>query len=1142
MGFGMINNVQIAKLLYPTLKHKRLYFENKYKKRAMTEGKIVTRFAPNTSGNFHIGFLYIAYVALCAARYSDGICFLRIDDTDKKRENTKAVESIGQTLEKLGIHFQEGFGVGGNYGPYVQSERKEIYVAFVYDLLFKGYAYPCFCTQDDIDINTKKQLSLKKNIGYYGKWAKCRNLSYNEINENIHNNMPYVIRLRSLGNRKNKVQINDIISGKIVFEENDADVILLKSDGLPTYHFAVVVDDYLMRVTHVVRSSSGLPSTPIQLQLAEYLKINLPKYLHLGALTKIDCNIVRKLSRNKDPEANIESYFELGIPSELLLLYLLSLANGNFYDWYKSINSNDISTFPFSIKACSSKNKHYSIDSLRKIGKEYFHNFSSIEVYSMLYEYTRQYDKKFFKIISDNKQLTVDILDSGRYEKNPRKDISTLADFKDKYSYMYEQLYYVQIDSKVQISIDNVELVNKYILQNYDDTFDKKTWLENVTSFCNENNTSLKEFMSTVRNIIAGRNISIDLYDIMKIISKKNVLKRTVFYRSKLSFQQKYDKIIKKKDINVMKNYEFTNESLRPNNTTENDDPELERLLSDEIIDCLIPDTGYSVEELENKYHKRDIPNGAKVTRVGPSPTGSMHIGGVYAALISERVAHTSNGGVFFLRIEDTDQKREQAGARNMIMNSLHKFGIDYDEGDMEDGTSVGEYGPYTQSERANIYKTYIRKMLKDGLAYPCFMTSDELESLRSQQEKAGARPGYYGEWAVWRNKKEGDVVTELEAKKPFVIRFRSNGNPDNQININDLIHGDVNVPEDNNDVVLLKGDGLPTYHFAHVVDDHIMHTTTITRGNEWLSSTPLHIQIAKSLGFTPFEYGHFSTIQKIDENGSRRKLSKRKDPEANVDYYFSRGYPIEAVKDYLMNLANSGYEIWRADNPDKSYRDYEFSTNKMSSTEGGLLNLAKLDYVSKDFIGELTPGTLADRAIEWSRQYDTRLYTILTNDYEYTKKVFSVERGADTTKTRKDLAHFSQIIDQYGLFFNDYFDDMVFDNDALAKIKSFDRVTIKHVIDDFIGSYDETDDNRTWFDKVKVISERYGYTTNMKQYRKNPANFTGSVIDIANILRAAITKSFQSPDLCDTMKTIGKGNAISRLINFRDEFAFNER
>lgn len=535
----MTNNEQIAKLLYLTLKHKRVYFENKYKKRAITGGKIITRFAPNTSGNFHIGFLYIAYAAISAARYSNGICLLRIDDTDKKRENKKAIGNISQTLAKLGIHFQEGFGVGGDYGPYIQSGRREIYEAFIYDLLSRDYAYPCFCTQNDIDISKEKQLSSKVNFGYYGKWARCRNLSYSEIKVNIDKNKPYVIRLKSFGNRKNKVEIKDIILKKVRFEENDTDVILLKSNGLPTYHFAVVVDDYLMRITHIVRSSSGLPSTPIQLQLAEYLKINLPQYLHLGALTKIDRGIVRKLSRIKDPECDIGAYFELGIPSELLLLYLLSLVNRNFYDWYKLNNSNNVSSFPFTITACSPKNVLYSIDNLRKIGKEYFHNFSSIEVYSMLYEYTQQYDKKFFNIISNNKQLTVDVLDSGRYEKNSRKDISTLADFKNMYSYMYEQLYYTQIDSETKISLDNVELVNKYILQNYNDTCDKKTWLGNMTLFCNRNNVSLKEFCFMVRNIIAGRNNTIDLYDLMKIISKKNVIKRIVFYLSNLSLEEK---------------------------------------------------------------------------------------------------------------------------------------------------------------------------------------------------------------------------------------------------------------------------------------------------------------------------------------------------------------------------------------------------------------------------------------------------------------------------------------------------------------------------------------------------------------------------------------------------------------------------
>jgi glutamyl-tRNA synthetase len=427
--------------------------------------------------------------------------------------------------------------------------------------------------------------------------------------------------------------------------------------------------------------------------------------------------------------------------------------------------------------------------------------------------------------------------------------------------------------------------------------------------------------------------------------------------------------------------------------------------------------------------------------------------------------------------------------------------------------------------------------MLKNGLAYPCFMTNDEQEQMRVQQKKQGVKTGYYGTWAIWRNVKQEEVIAALDSGKPFVIRYRSDGNPNQRIIINDLIRGRLELPEDDNDIVLLKSDGLPTYHFAHVIDDHLMRTTTVIRGDEWLSSLPLHIQLSKVLGFKPFEYGHLSTIQKIDENGSRRKLSKRKDPEASVEYYFSYGYPVEAVKDYLMNIANPGFEMWKKENPNKTYAEYKFSIEKMPSSGGGLLDLTKLNDVSKEFIGEMSADEIVARSIAWSKEFDIQLYEILTGDVKYTKKVFSIERGKSTIKKRKDIAHFSQIKDQYSLFFRKYFEEMVLEKEVIEKISSFNKNDIKNIIDSFIDTYNEADDNAIWFDKVKIISEKLGYTTNLKEYRKHPEKFKGSVIDVANILRAAITKRFQSPDLCDVMKTIGRDESILRLTNFRNEY-----
>jgi glutamyl-tRNA synthetase len=538
----MINFKIIADLLFPKLIFTRKRYEQLYKRRKLLKNQIITRFAPNTSGNFHLGFLYMAYVAICAAKYSNGICLLRIDDTDKRRENTESLQTITRTFSKLGINFEEGYGAGGDYGPYIQSERKGIYEAYAYDLLTKGYAYPCFCTQQTIDEKTQEQRSRKVNIGYYGEWAKCRSLSPNEIENKIKNKEPFAIRLKSFGNRSNRVMVNDILVGKIKLEENDSDIIILKSDGLPTYHFAVVVDDFLMKITHIIRSSSGLSSTPIQYQIAEYLDIPKPKYLHLGALMIIDGNSKRKLSRNKDKESDAKEFSRMGIPNELLLMYLLSLANNDFAEWFKTKNSNDVSDFPFSINKCSSNGVLFSFNDLRLIGKEYFHNLLSEDIYNMLLAYAKQYDRDFYKIIVANKLLTISVLNSGKYDDKPRKDISCLQDFKRTYSYMYDRLYYKNfIIASLQ---NNIDLVERYITDCYDDTVDKNTWLTNTNKWCtiDNNRTSFKDLCQEIMKIVAGTTKTIDLYYMMRLITKQKLVKRIKFYK-KTVMQQKTKKV-----------------------------------------------------------------------------------------------------------------------------------------------------------------------------------------------------------------------------------------------------------------------------------------------------------------------------------------------------------------------------------------------------------------------------------------------------------------------------------------------------------------------------------------------------------------------------------------------------------------------
>lgn len=546
--------------------------------------------------------------------------------------------------------------------------------------------------------------------------------------------------------------------------------------------------------------------------------------------------------------------------------------------------------------------------------------------------------------------------------------------------------------------------------------------------------------------------------------------------------------------------------------------------LSNEVIDRLMGTEVVSVEEIEKMYPPRALSEEQAVTRIAPSPTGFMHIGGVYAALISERLAHQSNG-VFLLRIEDTDTKREIEGATDLIIKSLGEYGLIVDEGPINESEEKGAYGPYTQSKRKHIYQTYIKSLLQKGLAYPCFCTEEEIEMMREKQTRAGGRPGYYGLWARDRNLSEAQVTAYLDAGKPFVIRFKSPGKYINKIAVEDIIRGKRFFPENDLDIVIMKSDGLPTYHFAHVVDDHLMGTTHVLRGDEWLSSLPLHVQLFECMGWQAPKYGHIAPIQKL-EDGARRKLSKRKDPEANVSFYGEKGYPKEAVIDYLMNLANSDFEDFKKANPDKTYKDFEFKISKLNNS-GPLLDFVKLEDISKEFIATLTYQELYDRLYEWAVKNDKEMQARLDAKPDYFKQILDIERS-NCDRVRKDFVAFSTIWDEIKYFFDDEF--RLTKEDVLALVPSQALENMQTIVKAFAESYNEKDSKEEWFAKVKEIAFANGYAKNPKEMSKNPDAYNGTVSDVATVIRVLITGRTNSPDLYSIMQVLGREKVMKRL------------
>lgn len=538
------------------------------------------------------------------------------------------------------------------------------------------------------------------------------------------------------------------------------------------------------------------------------------------------------------------------------------------------------------------------------------------------------------------------------------------------------------------------------------------------------------------------------------------------------------------------------------------------------LANLLFPEPLKTPQAYEEIYPQRHLSEGARVTRFAPSPTGFLHIGGLFAALVAKRTAMHTKDGVFFLRIEDTDKKREIEGGVDIILSGMKDFGVVPDEGVFAQGDQRGDYGPYMQSERNAIYHTFAKMLVEQGMAYPCFCSAEDLDEMRKKQEDRGLPPGYYGSWAKCRNLSFEEQKSRIENGEEYILRFRSPGDAMKKVVFKDVIKGKIEMPQNIQDIVLLKSDWTPTYHFAHAVDDHLMRTTHVVRGDEWISSVPIHIQLFVACGFKVPNYAHIAPIMKED-NGSRRKLSKRKDPEAAVEYYTQLGYPAESVQEYLLTLANSNFEEWRTGHADVSLDDFLFSLKNMS-VSGALFDLMKLEDISKTVISRMDAKRVTNEVTAWAKAYDDALYQILTKDLAYTEAVFSIERGGK--KPRKDLAKWSETREYLAYFY----DALYTPEYALPE-----NVTAEDAVEILIKYkeiYDTNDNHSEWFAKIRDLGESYGYTPKVKEYRKNPENFKGHVGDVAGLIRIAVTSRTNTPDLYAILATLKQQEVEKRL------------
>lgn len=536
------------------------------------------------------------------------------------------------------------------------------------------------------------------------------------------------------------------------------------------------------------------------------------------------------------------------------------------------------------------------------------------------------------------------------------------------------------------------------------------------------------------------------------------------------------------------------------------------------LADLLYPDCKLTAKEAEAKFPKRNLPEGACVTRLAPSPTGFVHLGNLFPAMTSERLAHQS-GGTFILRIEDTDQKREVEGAVEMLLSSLERYNIVFDEGATADGEK-GDYGPYYQRQRAEIYQAFAKKLISEGKAYPCFCSEERLEEMRKEQESKKDNFGYYGEYAACRNLSYEEIEEKIKNREKFVLRFRSEGDPSKTEHIDDLIKGRLEFPENNIDHVMLKSDGIPTYHFAHAVDEQMMGVTHVVRGEEWLATLPFHVQLFKALGFPLPNYMHVAQLMKLD-NGTKRKLSKRKDPEASLAFYYEEGFSKDSVREYIMTLLNSNFEEWRIANPTADFDEFKFTAEKMS-VSGCLFDMDKLIDVSRNTISLMSAEEVYEQVTAWAKDNDQKLFEMFSKDKEKAIKILSIGRGGE--KPRKDIAKFSEVHDYVSFFY----DDLFYKKDELPEnVEIADR---NEILTLFSQSYNENDTQEEWFNKMTEIAEKLGFAPKTKLYKKNPEDYKGHIGDVSMVLRVAVTGRRNSPDLYEIMKILGKDKVVERL------------
>lgn len=541
-------------------------------------------------------------------------------------------------------------------------------------------------------------------------------------------------------------------------------------------------------------------------------------------------------------------------------------------------------------------------------------------------------------------------------------------------------------------------------------------------------------------------------------------------------------------------------------------------------ISRIFPDSLPSLEELEARYPRRSLPDGAMVTRVGPSPTGFMHIGTLYTGLLCVQLARQT-GGVSIMRIEDTDKKREVEGAVDFTIDGFETFGVEFDEGVGRGLVDRGDYGPYRQSDRKDVYQAFVRHLCEKGLAYPCFATAEELDAMREKQQAADARTGYYGHWATWRDKSQEAVLEALDSGRPYVIRLRAEGKQTRKVRFEDLLMGPRTLPENDFDVVLLKADGLPTYHMAHAVDDYLMGTTHVIRGDEWLPSVPLHLQLFEAIGKAAPAYAHIAPINKMDGT-SRRKLSKRKDPEASVGFFDQAGYPADAVLDYLRTLADAGFEDWKAQDPERSSWDFELSFKGLRGSSGPLFDFAKLGNISRNLIASLSADELMGILKPWAGTYDEKLAGLIEKDPERVKAVLNIERGVPNA--RKDIEKWSDVFAEVCGFFDEHFELTAAQAQSMLPYLTPDELAA--LVRDYLTQLDLADDREAWFGKIKLLAERHGFALRPKDFKKNPDAYKGAVSDVAKVFRVLLLGKEQTPDLYSVMQVLGDDGVRARI------------